>query len=379
MKKATRQQTRSHNTRLVLKTILEHGNVSRADIARITRLTRPTVSAIVADLQEENLVVETGVGPSAGGKPPILLNIDVDSHRLLCIDLGNQEFRGALVNMQGEITRRIHFPSAGHRGEEALHLVYRLVEALLAAGTARILGIGIGTPGLIDPQTGLVHHAVNLGWEDLPLSTLLDSRYRLPIYLANDSHLAALGEYTYGEPQAGSNLIVIKIGQGIGAGIVLGGKLFYGDTYNAGEIGHVVVQEQGELCRCGNRGCLETVASTRAILQAAQQAGFPDWEALTAAAIRDEDQARQIVTAAGRHLGVALAHLVGSLNINHIILSGRVEQLGNLLLEAAADEVRRRVLPAMGANMTLEFSHLGTDIVVLGASALVLQQELGVI
>lgn len=380
MKKATRQHTRNHNTQLVLKTIYDQQPISRADIARLTRLTRPTVSAIVADLLQEQLVQETGLGPSAGGKPPMLLDINADAHRLLCVDLGSQEFRGALVNLQGQITDRLHFPVAERRGTAALDLVFQLVDELLAMSATPVLGIGVGAPGLIDPQEGLIHRAVNLGWEELPLGEQLEERYQLPVYVANDSHLAALGEYTYGEGDTGNHLIVIRIGQGIGAGIVLGGQLYHGDGFTAGEIGHVVVNELGDRCRCGNVGCLETVSGTRALLAAARTAGAADdWATLVNAVASGNETAREIVTTAGRYLGVVVANLIGGFSIRHIILSGRVEQLGNTFLQAAYTEAQRRALPAMVSNTSLEYSQLGADIVILGAAALILQQELGII
>ncbi len=380
MKKATRQQTRSHNTQLVLQTIYDQRSVSRADISRLTRLTRPTVSAIVAELMQEKLVLETGLGPSAGGKPPMLLNIDADAHRLLCVDLGSQEFRGALLNLHGEVTRRAHFPLADRRGPAALELVYELLDELVVDGPSPVLGIGVGAPGLINPEEGVIHRAINLGWEELPLGEQLEERYQLPAYVSNDSHLAALGEYTYGDWQAGDNLIVIRIGQGIGAGIVIGGQLFHGDGFTAGEIGHVVVSDNGERCRCGNMGCLETVASTRAIISAARAAGVAgDWSELVEAVAAGDARARDIVAEAGCYLGVVIANLIGAYSIHHIIISGRVDQLGDVFLQAAHAQAMRRALPAMVSQVNLEYSRLGRDIVLLGASALIMQQELGII
>ncbi|MCA9972221.1 MAG: ROK family transcriptional regulator, partial [Anaerolineales bacterium] len=245
MKKATRQQTKSHNTRLILKTIYEQGNVSRADLARLTRLTRPTVSSIVAELMARGLVAETGQGPSAGGKRPTWLDIVDDAQQLICIDLGSQLFRGAVVNLRGDIVARQSFARDDQTGDEAVALVYRLLDALAADATAPLLGIGVGTPGLVDPQHGVVKQAVNLGWSDLHLGELLQARYDTAVYVANDSHLAALAEYTYGPPRHSQHLILIKVGQGIGAGIVVNGQLLVGDGFGAGEIGHVVVAENG--------------------------------------------------------------------------------------------------------------------------------------
>jgi len=223
MKKATRQQSKDHNTRLVLKTIYDVGEISRADVARATHLTRPTVSSIVADLMAQQFVFETGQGPSAGGKRPTLLSVAPDNHHLMAADLGSQAFRGAILNLRGDIRQQLILPVEASNGEAALQLVYELLEVLTAVSPTPLLGIGIGTPGLVDASAGVIRHAVNLDWHDLPLAGLLAARYGAPIHLANDSHMAALAEYIFGAARDSQNLIVIKIGRGVGAGIVLHG------------------------------------------------------------------------------------------------------------------------------------------------------------
>lgn len=387
MKKATREQTRTHNSQLVLKTLYEQSGLSRADLARVTRLTRPTVSAIVGDLITEHLVSETGTGPSAGGKPPILLAVNADAYRTLCIDIGNREFRGALVDLRGNVRQRLALPGAGKKGETALQVVYELVEKLLATSAAPLLGLGIGTPGLVNPHAGIVRQAVNLDWQELRLRELLESRFDLPVYVANDSQAAALGEAVFGVGRDSHNLILVKVGQGIGAGIVLNGQPFYGDGFSAGEIGHVVVADNGQLCTCGNVGCLETVASTRAIEQQAwllrprepQQAGGDPWQLLLDAQQAGLPAAQTVVETAGRALGTATAHLIAAFNIHQLVFSGRITQLGEPLLQAVKAAARRRGLPALVDETTLNFSALGSDGVMLGASALVLKHELGIV
>ena len=149
-KKATRQHTKQHNARLVLKTIYETGDISRADLARATGLTRATVSNIVAGYLDKGIVAETGYGPSLGGKPPIMLSMVADARQLVCLDLGNEQFTGALVNLRGHFEKQISLPVNGRTAQSALDLVYELVEQLLANVTAPILGIALGSPGLID-------------------------------------------------------------------------------------------------------------------------------------------------------------------------------------------------------------------------------------
>jgi len=387
MEKATRQHTKDHNSRLVLRTIFNGPQISRAELARLTGLTRPTVSTIVADLIAGDLIMEMGQGPSAGGKRPTLLSVNGDGRRLLAVDLSGNEFRAARLNLKGDIEARAARPAAGLRGEAALNCVYDLVAALLPAAATPLLGIGVATPGLVDPNNGIVLRAVNLEWVNLPLRDLLVARFGHCVHVANDSHMAALAEFTYGEP-ALDNLIAIRVGRGVGAGIILGGSPFYGDGFGAGEIGHVVIDADGALCTCGNRGCLETTSSVPAILTRAHAAlpitpEPPTWSQFVAAVLAHDPAAVDVAVYAGRHLGAAIAHLVGAYNIQRIALVGRIADLGDVLLDAVVAEMHQRVLPAMAATTDVRFSSLAdrpaADIVTLGCSAFLLHRELGII
>lgn len=393
IRKATQEQTRVHNSRLVLRVIYERQEISRADVARETGLTRTTVSDVVAELMEQGMVEEVGYGPSAGGKPPILLSVIPDSRHLLGLDLASDEFCGAVVNLRGQVRHEIAVPLHDRDGEAALELVYDMVERLIAATDSPLLGIGIGSPGLMDASNGIVRRSVNLDWHDLPLRELLEARFDLPVYVANDSQVAALGEYTFGNGAGVENLVVIKVGHGIGAGIVLNGRLFHGETFGAGEIGHVAVVEEGERCRCGNRGCLETVASARALVRQAQAlaAGDPGSalhryadtpgeigiETICRALEAGDREVEQMVRRAGRYLGIAAANIVGLLSARRIVISGSVACLGPALLNVVREEMARRSLAILADEAEIVVSGTGADIVILGASALVLNRELG--
>jgi glucokinase-like ROK family protein len=281
---------------------------------------------------------------------------------------------------------------SGRDGVLALELIYTLIEKLLAMSDKPIYGIGIGTPGLIDPHKGVIRRAVNLDWQDLPLRSLLEERYNLPCYIANDCQAAALGEYTFGENSATSNLVVLKVGRGIGSGIVLNGQLYYGDGYSAGEIGHLVVIEDGEMCACGNSGCLETVASTRAIARQAREIAQSDPDSklfqfittpdeintdilLQALEAGDED-IKNIIAEAGYYLGVALANLIGVLNVQHIVIAGSAARFGLTLLAPIKNTMRRHSLSILADETRVDFSSLGQDIVIKGAASLLLANEL---
>ncbi len=392
MKKTNQESTRQHNSRLVLNTIYQKDEISRVDISRTTRLTRTTVSEIVSGFIHEGLVVEAGLSQSTGGKPATLLRIDPNARLMVGVDLAEHEFRGALVNLRGEILDRAHIPVGDRDGESALQWVYALIEELLGAAEVPVIGIGIGTPGLMDPASGVVRQAINLNWQDLPLGDLLAQRFHLPVRIANDCQVAALGEFTFGDVN-GDHLILIKAGRGIGAGIVLGGKIFYGDNAGAGEIGHIRVVQNGEPCRCGNRGCLETILSDRALIkqsrrilsdhpnsvlnQLVSQPSEITIETLTAAHRAGDPGITTLVDEAAHKLGGVVAHLAGALNINCVLIAGSLSRFGEGLLEPVRQNVQDGTLPGLACQTDVKLASLGDDIVILGAASLILKNELG--
>jgi glucokinase-like ROK family protein len=388
MKKATRKHTKEHNRILVLKTIFDNKSISRADIARATGLTRTTVTEIVATLLDEELVMEIGMGESQGGKSPILLSLAENSRYLLSLDLSHAEFRGAVINLRGSILATASLPVSGRGGEEALKLVYQILDQLMEAGYRPLVGIGVGTPGLVNSSEGVVIKAVNLDWENLPLATLLQERYGLPVYVLNDSQAAAMGEYHYGQGHlAESNLVVVNVRHGLGAGIIIQGQLFQGDGGGAGEIGHVVVKENGVPCRCGNSGCLETVASVQAIIKQIkllnrqltdiripQSIDEINLATIQQAFNAGDAEVQQIVLEAGRYMGIAISALVGMLNINKILLSGDMTCFGEPWLKAVRETISQHTLPRLAKESQVNIGQLGKDSVLLGASAVLVNR-----
>jgi glucokinase-like ROK family protein len=391
--KATRQHTKGHNSRLVLRTIYDAGEISRAELSRRTRLTRTTVSEVVGDLIDQGLVEEVGYRSNGIGRTPTLLSIAEDSRQIVAVDITNAEVQCALVNLCGVVQQQITRAVAGQDGNTVLARLCEAMDQLIDSASAPLLGIGISTPGLIDAASGSVRRAVGFGWKDLPLRDIVRARYDLPVYIANDSHMVALAEYMFGEHQHSSDLVVIKVGHGIGAGIVRNGQLLHGDMPGAGEIGHVVVVEDGPPCTCGNAGCLETVASVPAIVRRAQAcahehpdsllarfAGAPEavtLETLLQAFLADDPLARQIIEDAGRYLSMAVANLIAILGIRRVVITGRIAPFGQVLGDAIRQQVSRRVLPDLAQAADIEVLSQRCDAVLLGAAALLLTNELG--
>ncbi len=377
--KATHQQTRTFNQQLVLRALHDHSPLSRADLARLTGLTRTSVSDLVGSLIDEGLIEEVGRGRSRGGKSPILLRVAPDGRHLIGLDLGEAQFSGAVVNLRGEILRSIDLPLNGRHGDATVELVFELVDALRADDRSPLLGIGIGAPGVIDTSTGTVRWSVNLDWAELRLGPLLEERFEVPVVVANDSHAAALAELTFFRRPRPNNLVVIKVGRGVGAGIILNGQLFQGDGYGAGEFGHVSMGSAGASCRCGGEGCLETMTSMRAMVDAAGalEPSITDEQGLVAAFLAGVLGIRRIVLEAARLLGVAVGWLIGVLNVRHVLVVGPVAALGDDWLAEVQRSARSSALALLARETQIEFGHVQDDVVVVGASALLMEQLLG--
>jgi predicted NBD/HSP70 family sugar kinase len=382
----TRQQqppVRAHNRSLVLEALYRDGSMSRADLARRSGLTRPTVSALVAELIDDGIACELGVRDDARvGKPATLVGIESDAFHIVTVDLSSADrFVGAVVDLRGGVVERASVELDGAVGEAAVSLVERLVDDLGSRTTRPLLGVGVATPGIVD-HDGVVRTAVHLGWYDLPLRSRLSVHVGLPVHVGNDSNAAAVGIRTFGETAgqgaagqgaagqgvngrapAGQSLMVVTIDHGVGVGLVVAGSLVEGDQFSAGEIGHVTVDENGDVCACGRRGCLEEVLAAPQLRARLLQ--------------HDEGSRGAVLHDAGRALGLVLAPIISALNIDEVVLSGPADLVEGALLRAARDTVRQRTLSAVSNGLTMRIAGSGTDLALRGAASFVLQAELG--
>jgi predicted NBD/HSP70 family sugar kinase len=354
---------RRHNRGLILHELLRHGPQSRADLARATQLTAATVGDFVADLLEEGLVEERGRRSTGAGKPGTLLRIVDDARHTVCLDLSDQsQFAGGVVNLVGVVVERRTLARRGRTGDAAVRLVAELAADLLSLTEGLVVGIGIGSPGVVFPD-GVVQESSNLRWRDASLAADLRRELDVPVHVVNDANAAVLGERQFGHA-AGSNLLLVKVGLGVGAGLVLDGHLIEGDGSAAGEIGHVVVDPSGDPCACGNRGCLETVVAGSLLRERLDglDAGGRD----------------AVLRAAGDRLGSALAPVVSMLNLAEVLLSGPADLLGEPFRQALVAAVKQRTFPLVGKRFQARLTTTGSDDVLLGAAAVVLDHELGV-
>ena len=378
--KATKHATRWQNRRLVLQHIMAEGTTSRADISRSTGLTRATVSQLVGELLDAGLVDELGSGPSAGGKPPTLLGLNAAAHSVLAVDLSDGRRIGSVLDLEGSAAYRTAEAPSVARGPDGIDELIETIDELLAAA-AQPLGIGIGTPGVVDDD-GTVVEASNLGWRDVPLGRILAERFDLPVHVLNNSRAAAIAEYSFGGHGA-ENMLVVKIGNGIGAGVVLDGHIMGGEDAAAGEIGHVVVDPSGPRCFCGRAGCLETLVSVPRLAALLRPLVGSDDDSedviLEFAAREDTPDVARVLDEAARNLGTVLSTTVAILDIHRVVISGLISRLGDRFLDRVRAEVESRVLPTLAAKVDLGYATTGDRAVRMGAAAFVLHHELGVL
>jgi predicted NBD/HSP70 family sugar kinase len=358
------EDTRRHHRALLLQLLFRYGPASRADLARSSGLTKVSVSDVVGDLVAEGLLTEQRGGPAAPvqgrvGKPPVLVQLAEGARQIVAVDLSaDGVVSGALLNLAGDVQERRSRPLDGRRGQDAVELVHDIVRELLDTATRPVLGVGVGTPGVVD-AAGVVVDAPNLGWHGTPLAEGLRAAFDVPVFVANDANTAVLGEHTFGDAGDGG-LMLVRVGTGVGAGLVLEGVLLHGHRSAAGEVGHVVIDPDGAECACGRRGCLETV--------------------LAAPRLRERLAADgpEALAEVGTQVGVALAPVVGTLNLHELVLSGPLELLDGPLLAAVDRTIRERAMPVSGEELVVRTSALGDDVVLVGAAVLVLAGQLGV-
>jgi predicted NBD/HSP70 family sugar kinase len=374
---------RESNRDKVVEALKALGVGSRAQIARRTGLSRSTVSSIVADLQSDGLVVDRETGDRAAtgsGRPPALIALDSSAGVAVGIDFGKRHLAVALADLSHQIlAEQWVVMGEDYAADEAMLEAVRLVERVLDEGDAdrdRVLGVGMGIPGPIH-ATGVVGSSSILpGWNGRSPEERMAQLLDLPVSGGNDANLGALAEFTYGAGRGASSLVYLKLATGIGAGIVIDGRLFKGAGGTAGEIGHTTIDETGDICRCGNRGCLETYAGAAAIAgllsrSLGEELGLDD---VLSRALHGDPGCRRALADAARHVGVAVANLCNLVNPERIVVGGSMARAGDLLFDPLRESVNLRAIPSAAEDVKIVAGELGERAELLGAVALVLQE-----
>jgi predicted NBD/HSP70 family sugar kinase len=371
---------RERNRRRVVEVLRRRGIASRADIARETGLSRTTVSSIVGAMQRDGLIAEradeSGNRSSEGGRPPILLAFDRGVGALVGLDFGHDRLRVAVSDLAYTVLAEEELALDVDAGAaDALDAAAAAVErALEMAGTAhdRVLAAGVGLPGPIDPLTGAVRSdSILPSWARIDPRGELEARLDMPVHLDNDANVGALGEWMFGAARGHALVTYVRLSAGVGAGLIFQGRLFRGAAGAAGELGHVLVDPTGPICRCGNRGCLETFVAGPALCEQLRRShGELTVPQLLALAAGGDRGCRRVLQDAARVVGRVLADLCNTINPDVVVLGGELSAAGDLLLDPLRAAIRQHAIPAAVTSVSVVPGVLGERAEMLGALAL---------
>ncbi|MGL3807990.1 ROK family transcriptional regulator [Paeniglutamicibacter sp. R2-26] len=370
---------RESNEQRVLATLRNQGTLTQAALARSTGLSTATISNIVKALVSSGRVSTTPT--TSSGRRALGVTVLDEADVAVGIDFGRSHVRVVLARPGFRLVDEEHAAlEVGHRAETSIETAARILESLCErTGTARsqLIGAGIGIPGPIDHRTNMVvRGAILPEWVDIDIEARLRQALDLPVFIDNDSNLGALAQITWGEHQECAHLCFLKIGSGIGTGLILNGAPYYGSLGITGEIGHSTIFDRGLICRCGNRGCLETVASTGIMVELLSRTeGSPvGIEGIIERARSGDPATLRVIDDLGAAVGHALANVANLINPEVFVLGGPLAPLGDLLLTPIRRGLQRHAIPVIGENTTLCMSLLGDRAEALGAAALVLRR-----
>jgi len=372
-----RRLLRAINRNLVLNHIKAREPVSRAAVARAVGLSPGTVTQIVKDLVRSGLVVEGEAGPSAGGRPPILLSLHHDAGFVVGLKITERGVIAALTDLDANQRARHEEAFTERSPESVVGAVERSVRALSRAARIpanRLVGVGVGLAGIVHGLAGVCRYSPFLNWRDVPLRDLLAERLDLPVYVDNDVNTLAIAEQWFGAGRGVDHFLTVTTGRGVGLGIVLNGHLYRGATGAAGEFGHTVIDPAGPRCACGKRGCLEALVAEPALLRAyrSRTGRRETAEGLYERARRGERVATAVLATAGKTLGLALANLVNVLNPSLILLSGEGAAAGEPLLAPLRRALEQHAFADLARSVELVVATSGDDEWARGAASLVL-------
>ncbi|WP_052851240.1 ROK family transcriptional regulator [Streptomyces avicenniae] len=367
------------NLERVVRAVRAAGSLTQADIARTTGLSAATVSNIVRELKDLGTVdVRT---TSASGRRARSVSLSTDAGIVVGVDFGHSHLRVAVGNLAHQVLAEEAEPfdvdaSADEGFDRAEKLVGRLL-TMAGVDRRKIIGIGLGVPGPIDLDTGaLGSTAILPGWRGISPREELEARTGVTVHVDNDANLGALGELVWGSGRGSRDLAYIKVASGVGAGLVINGQIYRGPGGTAGEIGHITLDESGPVCRCGNRGCLETFTAARHVLPLLHNSHGTDltMHRVVQLAREGDPGCRRVIADIGRHIGTGVAQLCNLLNPSRVVLGGDLAEAGEIALGPIRDAVGRYAIPSAGGGLSLVTGALGGRAEVLGALALVLRE-----
>jgi len=384
------------NKQIILNLIRNNSPIGRAQIAKSTNLTIPSVMKIIDGFMEMGLVREVGKGESTGGKPPVLLELIQDSYFSIGVDLGATNIHCVVMDVN-RIVSKVSMPTNFEQGVDMVvgRIAQAITQVLQISGInrERLIGIGIAVPGLLDLQKRNILFSPDIGWQDVDIVTPLAERFHTYVCIDNATRATAFAEKLYGAAKEACDYMCVNLGYGIGGAMVFDHEVYSGFSGSAGEFGHITVIPNGPLCDCGNRGCLEAVSSARALVRDVKKrmiAGEPtalnsvigtDYNKLEAkliydAAKRGDELACSVVIPSIQTLGAAIAGIINLLDFEMIILMGGISRNGTFLTDNLNKAIAEHKIRYAGRHTKVIVSPLGADVTAIGAASIVINQLL---
>lgn len=395
MKQVTRKS--DHDKHVTEAVVRRFGPISRVGIYDLTKIRRTTISFITRELLEDGRLIVVGRSNNPLGRKQVLLQLNPEFGFIVGIEFDDKQVVAGVLNLHPQVKRSVSEPTNLSEGKEGLvrQLQAIVPRVISEAGidASRMLGIGIADPGLVDSRRGVAVVATTIDfWNDVPLQKIFEEHFDVPVVVESKTRAKAVAERMLGAGEMQENLVYLDYGAGIGAGIVVDGKLLYGQNCGVGEVGHTRVSENGPACKCGSIGCLEATAGTSAIearmrraiaegalTQALQLAGgdpakITAWMVIQAAAAGDK-MSGNIVSELARDIGVGIANVVNLFNPAVVVFDNRLAPGGRLLLDQIARVVRNQTLSTFSADLALRYGRIGEEAGLLGIGLCVLEKR----
>ena len=379
------------NKKNILKIVIDVGQISRIDISKLLKISRPTTSAYIGELIEEGLIEEIGKSnsTSSGGKKAVLLQFRVRAGYILGVMIGVKNIRIALTDLGSNIIEIMKIPTEEWLGPDAVidKLVKNIKEIIKKSriNKEEIIGVGIGATGLVDSKKGLVIFSPNLnGWNNIKLKEIIERKIGLPAFIENECRVQAIAEKKYGLAKNIKNFVCVETGTGIGTGVFIDNRLVSGDKGMAGEVGHIITNLAGNrVCHCGNIGCLETLCSTSYLLEDIsddiKKSGSSSRSSKSVLKLEDlydlYNQSNKIATVNieknAEYLGIGISNTIKMFNPELIIIHGEVIKFGEKYLKKVKESVSKNTFPKVKDDYNIQFSEMGDNVGVIGAASIV--------
>ena len=374
---------RKWNLSSIFKAIRKQGPVSRIELTKISGCSAGTASNHVRTLIEKGFVIETKKGISSGGRKPIQLMVNPNKAYIFSIEIEVNKIKMVLFDLELKVVTKNIIPITYKNDyRKNLEEVFFKIDKMMEEKNLELdnlLGIGVAVPGLIDKVKGILEFAPNLGWKDVHISEIFKDKYGLPVILNNEAKAAAIGERESIYPNI-NNMVFVSINEGIGCGIFFNGGLYRGASGNAGEFGHIIIDTNGPLCTCGNKGCWETLASENFIVNSYLKLPNSNKE-LTKEEIyqlgkNGDKKIIEIFKEAGRNIGIGLVNIINGLSPELLVIGGGIVEIKEYIYEEIVKKLEESALSVSYRNVEIKFSELGSLAAVYGMADLIINERI---